>query len=133
MKLQTETINQLADRIEQCEEVNMGAHQPLMGLAFSMEYNRYKCGAPACLLGHQSAMYGRTKKEINNYTYIAFANELGITSREAVELYVPCNGFAYVIARPGEPGWITKHHAVAVLRHLANTGEVDWSIGKGKI
>ena len=128
MKLQTETIKQLADRIEQCEEVGPGDYTPSMGLAFTMRYATYACGAPACILGHNHAMHGRTKKGINYYSCIPFANDLGITKDQAVELSAPKNGFAQFAALPGWTGWITKRHTVAVLRHLANTGEVDWSI-----
>ena len=133
MKLQTERINALADRIEQCEEVNMIDHQPHMGLAFSMRYCVYPCGAPACILGHNHAMYSRTERDIIGYSFNLLANDLGITKDQAFELCAPNNGFATFSALPGWPGWITKRHAVDVLRHLANTGEVDWSINKGQI
>lgn len=130
MKLQTETIKGLADRIEACDEVTMDEHQPYVGPAFTMRYAVYPCGAPACLLGHNQIMHGRTAKKTISYSIGVFANDLGINKDQAFELCAPRNGSAKFAALPSDPGWITKRHAVAVLRHLANTGEVDWSIGK---
>ena len=130
MKLQTETINALADRIERCDEVETKAHKPGMGPAFTMLRSSYDCGSPACLLGHAHDMLRKTTLSIAKYYYTTFATDLGITRDQAIELYAPNNDFACFLVGSWNCRWITKHHAVAVLRHLANTGEVDWSIGK---
>ena len=124
MTLQTNVINQLADRIEACDEVGINDYKPDMGLAFTMRRPYYPCGSPACILGHNHAMQHRSGNNCNTWV---FARDLGITAAQALELYAPDNDFASHLARPGEPGWITKAHAVAVLRHLRDTGEVHWS------
>ena len=133
MKRQADVINQLANRIEQCDEVRMKAHKRGMGPAFTMLQASYSCGSPACILGHAHGMLHKTTTSIAKYYYRTFAADLGIHADKALELYAPINEFASFLAGPSNPRWITKAHAVAVLRHLADTGEVDWRIGKEKI
>ena len=50
--------------------------------------------------------------------------DLGLSSEEAGRLYAPL----YWTAGPSQAGFITKEHAAAVLRNLAATGNVDWSV-----
>ena len=133
MKLQTERINQLADRIEQCKEVELGDYKPAMGLAFTMHSSKYSCGSPACILGHWNAIRDSTTTAMTRFDYASLASDLGITRMQAAELYAPIHCFAHFAAPPREFGHITKHHAAAVLRHLADTGKVDWIIGMEKI
>ena len=94
MTLQTERINQLADRIEQCKEVEIDAHTSDMGPAFSMYSSKYKCGSPACIQGHWCAMHYGPTLERTNYSYVSLASDLGITSEKALELYTPIRRFA---------------------------------------
>lgn len=132
MKLNIEKINCLADRIEQCVDVEPGAHSSLVynGFkvrGFTMHQVHYPCGAPACLMGHNAAMHGRTGPcylERND-----IAKDLGITEDQADELCAPEHSeYAHYCFEPGTPGFITKQHAVSVLRNLADTGAVDWNI-----
>ena len=127
MKLQTETINRLADRIEACEEVEFYDATPGMGPAFNMSSVVYECGAPACLIGHSDAMHGRSYGDRGRNANLAV--DLGITEEQADELCAPERDHADYCVNPGDPGYITKEHAAAVLRHLAGTGMVDWKIG----
>ncbi len=66
MKRDVKKINQLADRIEQCNDVDLHVHQPSMGLSFAMKSTSYDCGSPACLMGHFNA--------INNGPWICVFN-----------------------------------------------------------
>ena len=52
-----------------------------------------------------------------------------LSSVDAERLYAPLQPGAYWTAKRDQDGFITKKHAAAVLRHLASTGEVDWSVG----
>ena len=124
MKRNIEKINQLADRIEKCEEVETDMHKKNMGPSFTMRNDIYECGSPACIEGHQQAM--------SRWGYMDWgeaSEDLGITQQQGVELYAPEFEFACYWRKPGRAGHITKAHAVAVLRNLAATGEVDWKIG----
>ena len=128
MTLNTEAINQLADRIEQCEQVEMSDHKPgRVGPAFTMRKVAYVCGAPACLMGHNAAMHGRNSTSV--FGNLEIAADLGITETQAHELCAPQNAYADYFACPDEPTFIAKDHVVAVLRNLRDTGEVDWKIG----
>ena len=129
MKRNTELINQLADRIEKCKEVELNAHKSDMGPSFTMFAGNYPCGAAACIVGHNQDMHGRAVIRFNAATLSTLAADLGIGVSEAHELCAPISHFASYISSKGDPWHITKHHAVAVLRNLAATGEVDWKIG----
>ena len=83
MKLQTERINQLADRIEQCKEVEIDAHTSDMGPAFSMCSSKYSCGSPACILGHWNAIRDSTTTAMTRFDYASLASDLGITRMQA--------------------------------------------------
>ena len=126
MKLNTENINQLADHIEQCKEVTREDHRHSMGPSFTMRNTIYSCGAPACMLGHNQALH---KRSVRCTPMDTFANDLGITVTQAEELTCPAdNNSADYRAPPGYWSYISKARAVAVLRHLADTGKVDWTI-----
>ena len=125
MKRNIEKINQLADRIEECEEVEISEHTMDMELSFSMNFHSYSCGYPACIAGHLEVMQGRKYG-----TSLDVARDLGISVRQADELSCPAYSHASFSHIRGQRGFITKDHAVAVLRNLRDTGEVDWQIGK---
>ena len=127
MELNIEAINELADRIEACSQVAHYAHEPEMGNSFSMMADTYECGAPACLMGHNQELHNRNAA---NGSTRNMANDLGITRDQAIDLCVPKYQYAnYRQDDRGKPGHITTAHAIAVLRNLVNTGEVDWRIG----
>ena len=133
MELQVEKINLLADIIENCKEVLLQDHEPGNDRrSFSMESAWYECGAPACLLGHNHAMHGRTRRSIKRVSHQnnldAIAYDLGLTYSQAAELCVPTHNYAQYTAAPGDPGFITTEHAAAVLRNLADEGRVEWDI-----
>ena len=119
-----ETIRRLANRIEACDEVTLVAHHHAMGPSFTMAAKVYGCGAPACMVGHCNEMQGRQPTVGAGL----LADELGIPHEQVYELCMPQHDTARYERRPGEHGFITKKRAVAVLRNLADTGKVDWSI-----
>ena len=129
MTLNTEVITMLADRIEQCREVPFDEYTSDMDRAFTMCRSSYECGAPACIMGHVAAMDQETLGFVAAESTYDVSRALGITPEQSHELCVPGHGHANYLRHQEEPGWITKAHAVAVLRHLANTGRVEWEIG----
>ena len=130
IKLDTEAINELADHIEQCEQVEVHDHKRgRVGPAFTMVQIEYDCGAPACLMGHNAELHGRDWAELIGDLTHDIAEDLGITKHQAEELCSPQHDYADYFVSPDDLGFITKAHAVAVLRNLRDTGEVDWTIG----
>ena len=86
---------------------------------FNMGFSHYGCQTPACLAGWARVEFGASPIEA-----------LNLTEREFWALAAPENKYADYTARPGDQGFITSQHAAAVLRHAANTGKIDWSVGK---
>ena len=125
--MKTETIRRLADRIEACAEVEILAYKPDMGPSFTMFCPSYACGAAACILGHNQEMHGRVDKTCTPSTVSTLSDDLGIEFDQAIELCTPANDYVDFRIHKGESGHITKAHAVAVLRNLMDTGEVDWT------
>ena len=77
MKPNVEAINELADRIEKCEQVEVTDHEPgRAGSAFTMSQIKYWCGSPACIMGHNTILRGRAYKDASD---LQFADDLGIT------------------------------------------------------
>ena len=139
MNRNEEKIRRLADLVEACQDVTTDDHEPNSGPAFSMAQTWYECGSPACLLGHNHAMHGRTMRSIqvtqgyyplgpSHNNVVALAEDLGLTYAQAVELGMPEHSHAHYARKPGSSGWITAEHAGAVLRNLADEGKVEWDI-----
>lgn len=86
------------------------------------------CGTTACIAGWAYALQRpRTKaatfikRDVEVHVRADATEFLGLTGVEAHKLFVPSD-------EAGPWRNITPAHAVAVLRHLAETGEVDWSV-----
>ena len=112
-------IFRLARVIEQQENTTYAsAHGFYMGTC------QHPCGTPACISGWAQHMWPTANDK-------PLAEILGLTdTQQANRLIVPMSsGTAYFSAQPGERSHITSKHAAAVLRHLARTGDVDWSVG----
>ena len=98
-----ENVLALAQHIENVDEKE-----------FDMGRVQHSCGTPSCILG---------------YAY-HLQLELGLSIESSSTLFYPnskmLNCSYHYAARKGERGYINKAHAVRCLRHLAETGEVDW-------
>ena len=119
-----EKINRLADLVESCRDVTIDDHEPGIGPAFSMARTQYECGAPGCILGHNGAMHGRERLDLQAISELA--DDLGITIWHAEELCAPEYPHADYTAVPGQPGYISAARAADCLRNLADTGVVSW-------
>lgn len=105
---------------------------------FDMRFSFNECGSPACIAGW--TLYyceGRGKSwRMAQRSYMDLRDEaseyLNLTPAQAIRLFTPIESKDYFDhrAKQGTPRHITPHHAAGTLRHLAETGKVDWQNGK---
>lgn len=114
--MNVERINALADLIETLPHVGI-----LEKEGFNMANYQHPCGTPACIAGFAIATYGTGDHFFSNDPSALAADLLNI------EMYVACDLF-HVYSSNKVMSQITPSEAAATLRHLATTGEVDWSI-----
>lgn len=81
----------------------------------------HHCGTVGCIVGWANFVAHRPRATWKSEDHAAAF--LGLEFAEADDLFFP-SGFA--IETWGE---ISAEHTVAVLRHLAATGEVNWTVG----
>jgi hypothetical protein len=79
------------------------------------------CGTTACIAGWQIMRSGR---KLNYNVDEMAAADLGLDEQQADTLF---NGSTFNLCGIARSA-ITPIHAARVLRHLAATGEVDWSV-----
>ena len=99
------------------------------------------CGTPGCIAGHAKARAVAEWKEsygepLVEMTVLAIPPD-AISIPEAAGRYLGIGQYHRLFfpkvgrvarfgALPGMKGFITKEHAASCLRHLAETGEIDW-------
>ena len=84
------------------------------------------CGEPSCIAGHVLvANLSRSYGPRGPMPDAAFV--LGLEDEQGKELFMPSYLTYHFMAISGKKGWITAEHAVAVLEHLRDHGEVDWT------
>ena len=98
--------------------------------SFDMGVVSHRCGSPSCIAGQALHMFDDIGKP-DGYRMMAACECLGLEPDAGNALFAPNNDYACFDARIGEPGFVTPKHAAAVLRNLAETGEVDWTVGAG--
>lgn len=86
------------------------------------------CGTPSCIAGHAEAEAVRNGAGMRSSTCQTARRWLDITNAEADRLFEPIHLHAHFGAPEGSLGYITRTHAAAVLRHFADTGEIDWRV-----
>lgn len=136
MALKKKNIRALADFIESCGEASFSMEDVLLrGDRALGRGDKPECGTAACILGfyrlgveHRPEIfkvekYSDSDPDLNDYNTF-----LGTNEEAANLLFMPNNQHANWIASPGEPRYVTRPHAVAVLRHMADTGKIDWSV-----
>jgi hypothetical protein len=79
----------------------------------------WHCGTATCIGGHAQKLFGLDSSD----SYIVGA-ELGLGERAVDALFFP-----HAQMPRNKVNWqkITRRQAVRVLKHLRDTGEVDWS------
>ena len=112
--MNSERILELADIIEAQPDVPSGAPA-----GFNMKWVHHSCGTPSCIAGWAETLEWSTGN---------LGQDLGVTLARADDIIMPISREAHFRAEPDRPGYITAAHAAAMLRNLARTGEVDWSV-----
>lgn len=118
------------------------AGKSIPGLGFFMDYLTYSgssaadldmigtpnCGTVACIAGWASHVMGQP----DNPSFSEAQSFFGITAEQREELFYARN---HPLAEDDGYGWVTAPldeisgaQAVRTLRHLAATGEVDWTV-----
>lgn len=105
--LRVDRILMLADEIE----------HPNHGWGFDMSS---PCGTVCCIGGHCHLMFGEYNAHTLNWTNNA-RKHIGLSLEDANALFMPHNWHS-------DKSLSDRPRAARVLRHLAATGKVDWSV-----
>lgn len=84
-----------------------------------MDFNSQECGSVGCIAGWALSMF--TQKQPSQFTFDEAGRELGLNSVTADMLFFG-RGCELELFE------IHPYHAAAVIRHLVETGEVEWDI-----
>ena len=94
---------------------------------FDMSVYSHTGDTSGCIAGHAAALAGA---DLANYSHLNLHDTarawLGLSEEQANTLFAPVEVEADCAARETDHNFVTKRHALAVLRHLADTGNVDW-------
>lgn len=119
-----DNILKVADAIEQHSIPGLGFNMRKYFCPTDVDHNPdlsgHTCGTTACIAGWAIAVRdGGNPTDFNGPWLYDAAEFMGLWKDEQAtkDLMLETNNT------------ITPAHAVAVLRHLAETGEVDWSVG----
>ena len=94
---------------------------------FDMKFYANSCGTPGCIAGHAAHLAGVDLDTCSGATVHNNARAwLGLSEEQAGALFKPIGVEANYCAREEHYNFVTKRHALAVLRHFAATGKVDW-------
>ena len=118
-----ERIRKLADVIERQPDANS-----VWGTGFCMRMVFHDCGSPSCIAGWAHALFDDSVDDAFHFRVLYAEDLLDIPDDQGRLLFEPNNEHAYFGAVYGEIGHVSAKHAAAVLRHLAKTGKVDWSV-----
>lgn len=107
----------LADLIEQQQHTSFSAES-----GFSMSSYVHECGTPSCIAGWASWLsFGKAPVLADEILLFDRARGyLGLKEDAAKSLFLPANY--------QDQDLYTPTQAAETLRHLAKTGEVDWSV-----
>lgn len=137
--MNVEKLRLYADKIEALKPNSMGDANDGDGLSFDMSRFAYACGTPACIAGwvtwwehnrnpprglldqvpqHDEAM-ASGDVGADTFAFTQAKEALKLTREQAHALF-------YATLAPIDIHEITPQQAAAVMRHLADTGEVNW-------
>lgn len=111
--MQVERIRALADLIEQQPHTDWSA---LSG--FNMTHYTHNCDTPCCIAGWAAHQTGNKDRP----AWIEATEYLGLADDVADNLFLMWDSDISFES-------VTPSHAAAVLRHLADHGVVDWTVG----
>ena len=132
-----ERILRIAERIKEAENMpstffEAGIHY--RNDIFSMKQIAHKCGTPSCIAGYilNDKCQNEFKTDSMEISEESINNArlwIGITENQSDKLFVPRNEFWQWQAKPSDSTFITAERASQVLKHLAETEEVNWFAG----
>ncbi len=137
--MHVERIRRLADHLESLPDTHQLSMSRIVETgSFASTFNMHRfvhpCGTAACIGGwavnQMLCDVGLKRKVINQHEKVAHTAQLylGLDLEKANELFAPRNDHASYRETNAEGyKFITAKRAATVLRHLADTGEVDWS------
>jgi hypothetical protein len=117
----------VADAIEKHSIRGLGFNMGDFIASWNEDNSGHHCGTTACIAGWAYHLAKRRKTAVNVDRYPGGAGDvardwMGLSDRIA-------GGLFYARGRTAALEEIPASHAVAVLRRLAETGKVDWSVG----
>lgn len=116
------------DNVELAKSHNIGFNMATFVSTFDIDRTEHDCGTVACIAGWAVAMFGHNGKPRASPLSAMKLNNFPTPEEHATRTL----GLSYVTAQslfyPGNPRYhqITPKVAAATLRHLAETGVVDW-------
>lgn len=119
--MNTERLLRVADRIESAPD-------------FNMDRFFHPCGSPSCIGGHVIADAFPDYQENLPGDLTRLSEEVGVAipsyTAVAAKLLDITEGLAYSLFLPAAhtPYMLSSHEVAGVLRHLAKTGELNWSV-----
>ena len=119
-----DNILAVADAIEKHSIAELGFNMSLYGGKTGPsdpDLSGHNCGTVACIAGWADKVLTGRDPDVHSSDYAQ--GLLGLSAEQAIDLFVPSDW---------AKNTITPAHAVAVLRNLAETGEVDWSVSVAK-
>ena len=128
--MNVEFINKVADMIEGTHHViedsqpygaDYNFTEDVIPRFFCMNYETFDCGAPACIYGFACAVKGKYVDRLDSSSTMVFhlKEMFDIDINDARTIYNP-------VGLPMPLRDIIPEMAVAMLRKLAETGDVDW-------
>lgn len=132
--MNVENILKVADAIEQHSIPNLGFNMALWYAPAGRNYpdnSGRNCGTVACIAGWAYSVARGLSLAATNVDTAAYdagvkaKQFLGLTEEEASRLFMPhIDGEDHDVGRCG----VKPERAIAVLRHLAKTRKIDWSV-----
>ena len=109
------------------EVVLRGGLQPVEQANVALEKKVHDCGTPVCIAGWTVLAFSRylMDESYECSVYYEACDLLDLTNEQTMELFVP---FTDQLDSVKLLGMVTASNAAQVLRHLADTDEVDWMI-----
>ena len=112
-----ENLKRLIAVIEKSETFSMHSIEWSNMFESDEGFGDHSCGTPACIVGH-AIQIGSDYRCLDKF--------LDMSEMRSNAIIAPSYDYAHYHAKPGEAGYITKSHAVRMLKKLLETGKVDW-------
>lgn len=127
--MNVENILKVADAIEGHTIRKLGFHMGDWVTSGYDDLSGQQCGTTACIAGWTSLLMSRRKAAPRSPSVFLFTRDVMSEASAWLDLdYHSADDLFYAVNSPVDRHKITSSQAVAVLRNLAETGEVDWGL-----